>query len=103
MSARAEQMADEMAGRLLARLSAATKAYGLTQQPPSRADLAASFLPVCKGLVPLSDELEEFSATVRKMQKTNSKIGKAIRRNERLMKAIATPASAVPMWGRGPR
>lgn len=98
---RAERLADELAVRLLGRLNVATKAYGLTQPPPSRAALAATFLPVCEGLMPLYDEEGEFSTTLREMRKTASKIGKTMRRNERVMKAIATPASAVPVWGRG--
>ena len=109
MSARAEQLADEAAGRALAQQAAVYKAAGVAL-PYSRAELADIILPVVEVLAPFSGAMgdgagdlggtaQEIGKTMRKQVRKNAKL---LRRNVRLMKAIATPSEA-PMWGRGPR
>lgn len=115
MSTRAEQMANEAVGRMLARLDGAYKAAG----DAVRDELVAIVLPVFEAVLSLQDDEAAFCGVTaggvpgspNAIQK-NAKRGhpdvmrknaKLQRRNERLMKAIATPASEVPVWGRGPR
>jgi hypothetical protein len=117
MTTRAERMADEMAGRMLARLSAANKAAGLGIALPSCAELAATVLPVCEAVLSFRDDVAAFRGATEEgmpghpgMLHKNAKWAypdvmrknaKLLRRNERLMKALATPASEVPVWARG--
>ena len=90
MSRRAEQMADDAAGRALARSAAAYKAAG--QALPSRAELAAAVLPVCEALLPVCDGTDELSRMLRKS-------AKELRRQSRVLAAIEQQGAATAPWG----
>jgi hypothetical protein len=101
MTGRAEQLADQLAGLLMAHLGPAYKAAGAAAA--DRAEIAAIALPVFQGLEELTQELTQMQVAL--VQKKARKFAKELKRQQRMLEAIAMRPEDMPgpMWGARPR